>query len=47
MLNSLMYKLCYWDFGGIRTHHQYGTGFDRVRNVEIGGWCVRRLHLVP
>jgi len=35
MLNSLMYKLCYYRFGEVGT--EYGrTGFDRVRNAEIG-----------
>jgi len=35
MKNSLMYKLSYYNFGGMRTHHQH-TGWDRVRGVEIG-----------
>eukprot|EP00698_Gefionella_okellyi_P007423 TRINITY_DN180_c0_g1_i1.p1 TRINITY_DN180_c0_g1~~TRINITY_DN180_c0_g1_i1.p1 ORF type:complete len:745 (-),score=182.80 TRINITY_DN180_c0_g1_i1:412-2646(-) len=36
MLNSLMYKLCYYRFGGIMTDYNKPTGWDRVRNVEIG-----------
>lgn len=35
MKNSLMYKLSYYNFGEMRTHHQH-TGWDRVRGVEIG-----------
>jgi len=36
LLNCLMYKLCYWRFGGIYTEHGRPSGWDRVRNVEIG-----------
>uniref|UniRef100_A0A158Q7V4 Dolichyl-diphosphooligosaccharide--protein glycosyltransferase subunit STT3A n=1 Tax=Elaeophora elaphi TaxID=1147741 RepID=A0A158Q7V4_9BILA len=36
MLNCLMYKLCYYRFGGLYTQHGQVTGFDRVRHVEIG-----------
>ncbi|KAN0047997.1 hypothetical protein ACTA71_002388 [Dictyostelium dimigraforme] len=36
MLNSLMYKLSYYRFSEVHTDYQRPTGFDRVRNVEIG-----------
>jgi len=36
MLNSLMYKLCYYRFSEVHTDYQRPAGFDRVRNVEIG-----------
>jgi len=36
LLNCLMYKLCYWRFGTIYTDHGRPTGWDRVRNAEIG-----------
>jgi len=36
MLNSLMYKLCYYKFGQIMTERDQPYGFDRVRAVEIG-----------
>jgi len=36
LLNCLMYKLCYYKFGQIVTEHAKPSGFDRVRQVEIG-----------
>lgn len=36
MLNCLMYKLCYYHFGGLYTQQKRATGFDRVRHAEIG-----------
>lgn len=36
MLNSLMYKMCYYRFGEIMTEQGKPTGYDRVRNQEIG-----------
>jgi len=36
LLNCLMYKLCYYRFGQVMTDHGKPTGYDRVRNVEIG-----------
>jgi hypothetical protein len=36
MKNCLMYKLCYYRFDETRTRHNGPTGFDTVRNVEIG-----------
>merc|ERR1711970_1432506 len=44
MKNSLMYKLSYYKFGDMRTHHQY-SGFDRVRNVEIGHKNIKLKHM--
>eukprot|EP01137_Pigoraptor_chileana_P016397 Opistho-2@5843 len=36
MLNSLMYKMCYYRFGQVYTEHGKPGGYDRVRNAEIG-----------
>jgi len=36
MLNSLMYKMCYYRFGEMMTQYGQPGGFDRVRNYEIG-----------
>ncbi|CAD6190480.1 unnamed protein product [Caenorhabditis auriculariae] len=36
MLNSLLYKLSYYRFGYTFIAQGYPTGFDRVRNAEIG-----------
>uniref|UniRef100_A0A914D7U3 Dolichyl-diphosphooligosaccharide--protein glycosyltransferase subunit STT3A n=1 Tax=Acrobeloides nanus TaxID=290746 RepID=A0A914D7U3_9BILA len=36
MLNCLMYKLCYYRFGGLYTEQGRATGYDRVRRSEIG-----------
>jgi len=44
MKNSLMYKLSYYKFGEVRTHAQM-SGFDRVRNVEIGHKNIKLKHV--
>lgn len=36
MKNCLMYKLCYYRFDEVTTQQGKPTGFDTVRNVEIG-----------
>jgi len=36
LLNCLMYKLCYYRFGQMYTEQGKPSGFDRVRQVEIG-----------
>lgn len=36
LLNSLMYKMCFYRFGEMMTEYQQPPGFDRVRHVEIG-----------
>jgi len=36
LLNCLMYKLCYYRFGDVYTEGGKPSGYDRVRNVEIG-----------
>jgi len=36
MKNSLMYRLCYYRFGEVRTRGDQPAGYDTVRNVEIG-----------
>ncbi|KAJ4461514.1 putative Dolichyl-diphosphooligosaccharide--protein glycosyltransferase subunit STT3 [Paratrimastix pyriformis] len=35
-LNTLMYKMCYYRFGEVMTSHERPTGWDNVRNCEIG-----------
>jgi len=45
MLNSLMYKMCYYRFGNLQTVFGRPTGFDRVRNSEIGDKRVELTHL--
>jgi dolichyl-diphosphooligosaccharide--protein glycosyltransferase len=36
LLNCLMYKMCYYRFGQVYTEQGRPTGYDRVRNTEIG-----------
>ncbi|XP_067936342.1 dolichyl-diphosphooligosaccharide--protein glycosyltransferase subunit STT3A-like [Watersipora subatra] len=36
LLNCLMYKLCYYRFGSVYTEQTKPSGYDRVRNAEIG-----------
>jgi len=36
LLNSLMYKCCYYDFGITYSENGKPSGYDRVRNAEIG-----------
>ncbi|XP_046560987.1 dolichyl-diphosphooligosaccharide--protein glycosyltransferase subunit STT3A [Haliotis rubra] len=36
LLNCLMYKMCYYRFGSVYTEAGKPTGYDRVRNTEIG-----------
>jgi len=36
LLNCLMYKLCYYRFGSVYTEQGKPSGYDRVRNAEIG-----------
>lgn len=36
LLNCLMYKMSYYRFGSVFTEQSKPTGYDRVRNVEIG-----------
>eukprot|EP00300_Choanocystis_sp_HF-7_P025024 c26662_g1_i1.p2 GENE.c26662_g1_i1~~c26662_g1_i1.p2 ORF type:complete len:721 (+),score=171.93 c26662_g1_i1:34-2163(+) len=36
MLDSLMYKMCYFRFGEMYTDQNRGPGYDRVRGAEIG-----------
>lgn len=36
LLNCLMYKMCYYRFGSVYTEGGKPTGYDRVRNAEIG-----------
>lgn len=34
--NCMMYKMCYYRFGQVYTEQNQPTGYDRVRNAEIG-----------
>jgi len=45
MLNSLMYKMCYYRFGELQTVWGKPPGFDRVRGTEIGDKRVKLTHL--
>lgn len=36
LLSCLMYKMCYYRFGSVYTEGGKPTGYDRVRNTEIG-----------
>ncbi|KAK0163251.1 hypothetical protein PV327_006954 [Microctonus hyperodae] len=36
LLNCLMYKMCYYRFGHVYTEGGKPSGYDRVRNMEIG-----------
>eukprot|EP00033_Pygsuia_biforma_P001994 GCRY01002219.1.p1 GENE.GCRY01002219.1~~GCRY01002219.1.p1 ORF type:complete len:714 (-),score=142.20 GCRY01002219.1:267-2408(-) len=45
MLNCLMYKMCYYRFGEVYADHGRPTGFDRVRNVEIGNKDITLEHI--
>jgi dolichyl-diphosphooligosaccharide---protein glycosyltransferase len=36
MKNSLMYRLAYYRFGEVRTRGDQPSGYDTVRNCEIG-----------
>ncbi|KAL0212571.1 hypothetical protein RCL1_006197 [Eukaryota sp. TZLM3-RCL] len=36
LLNSLLYKMCYYRFGEVQLDYRSPAGFDRVRNAEIG-----------
>jgi dolichyl-diphosphooligosaccharide--protein glycosyltransferase len=36
MKESLIYRLCYYRFGEVRTRGDQPSGFDTVRNAEIG-----------
>eukprot|EP00898_Chlorokybus_atmophyticus_P005715 jgi/Chlat1/6144/Chrsp41S05700 len=36
LLNSLMYKLCYYRFGNVMTEYSKPQGYDRVRQTDIG-----------
>jgi len=45
LLNCLMYKLCYYRFGQIVTDYGKPSGYDRVRNVEIGNKDFELEHL--
>merc|ERR1712038_1790579 len=36
LLNCMMYKMCFYRFGSVYTEQGKPTGYDRVRNCEIG-----------
>lgn len=45
MMDSLMYKLCYYRFGDVTTDYRQPTGYDRVRGTVIGNKDVELTHL--
>lgn len=45
MLNCLMYKLSYYQFGELQTEYGKPTGYDPTRGVEIGNKDVKLHHL--
>jgi len=45
LLNSLMYKMCYYRFGKVQTDFRHPPGYDRTRNVEIGNKNIKFEHL--
>lgn len=45
LLNSLMYKMCYYRFGDFQTEYGQGQGFDRVRRAVIGNKDITFKHL--
>jgi dolichyl-diphosphooligosaccharide--protein glycosyltransferase len=45
MLNSLMYKLCYYRFDEISTQYGRPAGFDLARNVEVGHKGIQLHHI--
>ena len=45
MKNSLMYKLTYYRFGEVTIDPRQPTGFDRVRNAEIGDKNIKLQYL--
>merc|ERR1739838_984900 len=45
LLNSLMYKMCYYRFGDVQTDFRNPPGFDRMRNVVIGNKNIKFEHL--
>lgn len=46
MLNSLMYRLSYYRFDEVRTAWQKGTGYDTVRQTEIGVKKIKNFLLI-
>eukprot|EP01059_Diplonema_ambulator_P007219 TRINITY_DN16712_c0_g1_i1.p1 TRINITY_DN16712_c0_g1~~TRINITY_DN16712_c0_g1_i1.p1 ORF type:complete len:742 (+),score=285.57 TRINITY_DN16712_c0_g1_i1:40-2226(+) len=45
IFDSLMYKLCYYRFGEERISEKAPTGYDRVRNLEIGHKDIKLTHV--
>jgi len=45
LLNSMMYKMCYYRFGEVMTENGKPTGYDRVRNAEIGNKNIQFDHM--
>jgi dolichyl-diphosphooligosaccharide---protein glycosyltransferase len=45
MMNSMMYKMCYYRFGQVQTQYGKGGGYDLVRGSEIGNKNVQLTHL--
>ncbi|KJE94826.1 oligosaccharyl transferase STT3 subunit [Capsaspora owczarzaki ATCC 30864] len=45
LLNSLMYKMCYYRFGEFQSEWGKPSGWDRTRNAEIGNKDISFTHL--
>lgn len=45
LLNSLLYKLCYYNFDKVMTKHQQPPGYDLARNTEVGHKNIRLSHM--
>ncbi|GMT32004.1 hypothetical protein PFISCL1PPCAC_23301, partial [Pristionchus fissidentatus] len=45
MRNSLMYKLCYHNFGALMTHPRAPLGYDLSQNQEVGDKAIALEHL--
>ena len=45
MVNSLMYKMCYYRFGQVQIHYGRPGGYDMVRGSEIGNKHVELTHI--
>lgn len=41
MLESMMYKMCYYRFGEVTVDHRQPPGFDRTRESVIGNRDVK------
>lgn len=45
LLNSLLYKMCYFGFDEVQTDYSKPLGFDRVRQAVVGGKDIHLSHV--